>query len=122
MDDRLSFLQIGVLLAYAGGMVAGQVLFKLAASRAAVEGPLGERLAAMMFNGFFAGAVLLYAGLAGLWVWILSFTLLSRACAFVAVAFAVTPLLGALIFAEPISIRLVVGVTLICCGLLFVAG
>jgi drug/metabolite transporter (DMT)-like permease len=122
MNERLSLVQIALLVAYAGGMVGGQVLFKLAASRAVVAAPLGDRLAAMLCNGLFAGAVLLYAALAVMWVWILSFTPLSRAYVFVALAFAVTPLLGALMFAEPISPRLVAGVIVICCGLLFVAG
>jgi multidrug transporter EmrE-like cation transporter len=40
----------------------------------------------------------------------------------VALAFAVTPLLGALIFEEPITVRLVIGLGLIVCGLFFVAG
>jgi len=122
MNDRLSFAQIALLIAYAGGMVGGQLLFKLAALRATAEGPLGERLSAMMLNGYFAAAVLLYAALTVLWVWILNFTPLSRAYVFVALAFAVTPLLGGVVFAEPISLRLVIGIVLICCGLLFVAG
>jgi drug/metabolite transporter (DMT)-like permease len=122
MNARLSFTQIALLVAYAGGMAGGQLLFKMAAMRAAAEGPLGERILAMVLNGFFAAAVLLYAALAVLWVWLLSFTPLSRAYAFVALAFAVTPLLGAFVFAEPIDTRLVVGIVLIFAGLLFVAG
>jgi drug/metabolite transporter (DMT)-like permease len=122
MNDRLSFAQIALLIAYAGGMVGGQLLFKLASSRAAVEGPLGERLSAMMLNGFFVAAVLLYGALTVLWVWILNFTPLSRAYVFVALAFAVTPLLGGLLFAEPITTQLMIGIVLICCGLLFVTG
>ena len=122
MNDRLSFAQIALLVAYAAGMVGGQVLFKLAALRAPVEGPLGERLASLMLNWNFAAAAVLYAALSVFWVWILTFTPLSRAYVFVALAFAVTPLLGGWLFAEPISARLVIGVVLICCGLLFVTG
>jgi drug/metabolite transporter (DMT)-like permease len=122
MNERLSLTQIALLITYVGGMVGGQLLFKLAALRAATGAALSERLGAMMLNGFFVCAVLLYAALAVLWVWLLSFTPLSRAYAFVALAFAVTPLLGAVIFAEPISSRLVIGIGLIFCGLLFVAG
>lgn len=122
MNDRLSIAQIALLTAYAGGMAGGQLLFKLAALRAAAEGPLGERLMGMMLNGFFVAAVMLYAALAVLWVWILSFTPLSRAYVFVALAFVVTPILGALMFTEPLSGRLVIGAILICCGLLLVAG
>jgi len=122
MNDRLSWVQIAFLVSYAGGMVGGQLLFKLAALRGSIEGPFGERLLAMMANGYFVAAVVLYGALSVLWVWLLSFTPLSRAYVFVALAFAVTPLLGGLIFGEPISVRLVIGVVLICCGLLFVTG
>jgi drug/metabolite transporter (DMT)-like permease len=122
MTDRLSLVQIALLVTYAGGMAGGQLLFKTAALRAAADGPLGERLTAMMLNSVFIVAVLLYAALTVLWVWILSFTPLSRAYSFVALAFAITPLLGAVVFAEPISMRLVIGVGLIFGGLLFVAS
>lgn len=122
MNTHLSYTQIALLIAYASGMSGGQVLFKMAALRGAVDGPLSERLTAMMFNRFFTAAVLLYGALTVLWVWILNFTPLSRAYVFVALAFAVTPLLGAFVFAEPISVRLVIGIGLIFCGLLFVAG
>ena len=57
-----------------------------------------------------------------LWVWLLTFTPLSRAYPFVAVAFALTPVLGALVFAEPLSARLLVGIAAIACGLMFVVG
>ena len=76
----------------------------------------------VLLNGYFLVALVLYAALAGLWVWILTFTPLSRAYPFVALAFALTPALGGLVFAEPISVRLVIGIGLILCGLLFVAG
>ncbi len=122
MSDRLSLAQIAVLVAYAGAMAGGQLLFKMAALRTAPEGPFIERTAGLLLNGYFLVALALYAALAGLWVWILTFTPLSRAYPFVALAFALTPALGALVFAEPISIRLVIGVGLILCGLLFVAG
>jgi hypothetical protein len=59
-DERsFTFAQIALLVAYAGGMAGGQLLFKMAALRGAADGPLGERLTAMMLNGFFAAAVLM---------------------------------------------------------------
>ena len=122
MTAHLSYVQIALLTAYAVGMAGGQLLFKMAALRAPADGPLIERLSAMMLNGFFVAAMLLYAALALLWVWILNFTPLSRAYVFVALAFALTPLLGVMVFAEPFSVRLVIGIALILCGLLFVAG
>lgn len=122
MSDRLSLAQIVALVAYAGAMVGGQLLFKMAALRAVHEGPFIERAMGLLLNGYFLAALALYAALAGVWVWILTFTPLSRAYPFVALAFALTPALGGLMFAEPISVRLVIGIALILCGLLFVAG
>ena len=122
MNESLSPAQIALLIGYAAAMTGGQLLFKVAALRAAAAASPGERLFAMLANGFFLAAVLLYAALAVLWVWILSFTPLSRAYIFVALAFAATPLLGAIVFLEPISPRLVTGIGLIVCGLLLVAG
>ena len=122
MSDRLSLAQIVALVAYAGAMVGGQLLFKMAALRAVHEGPFIERAMGLLLNGYFLVALVLYAALAGVWVWILTFTPLSRAYPFVALAFALTQALGGLMFAEPISVRLVIGIGLILCGLLFVAG
>src|SRR5450759_2998710 len=68
----------------------------------------GRRLG-LVCNIYFVTAVVFYAGYAILWVWILSFTPLSRAYPFVALAFALTPLLGAMLFGETISLRLIVG-------------
>jgi drug/metabolite transporter (DMT)-like permease len=121
INDRLSLFQIALLVAYAGGMAGGQLLFKAAALRGVGDGPFAERALAMLGNGFFVTAVLLYGALTVLWVWILSFTPLSRAYVFVALAFAVAPLLGAFVFSEPVSARLAIGIALICGGLLFVA-
>ena len=122
MNEGLSPAQIALLIGYAAAMTGSQLLFKVAALRAAAAASPGERLVAMLGNGFFVAAVLLYGALAVLWVWILSFTPLSRAYIFVALAFAATPLLGAIVFLEPISPRLVTGIGLIVCGLLLVAG
>src|SRR5215475_3694602 len=84
--------------------------------------PCAEASRGRSANGYFVAAVVLYGALSVLWVWLLSFTPLSRAYVFVALAFAATPLLAGLIFGEPISVRLMIGVALICCGLLFVTG
>jgi drug/metabolite transporter (DMT)-like permease len=120
--SRLTLSQIALLLAYSGGMAGGQVLFKSAANGYVSEGPLHERIFSIVANGYFVGAILLYVTLTVLWVWILTFTPLSRAYPFVALAFVVTPLLGSLVFGEPISTRLILGIGLILGGLLLVAG
>jgi drug/metabolite transporter (DMT)-like permease len=118
----LPLKQIILLLAYAGAMSCGQILFKLAALRSPTTGSLGERLLALAHNAYFLVAIVLYAALTVLWVWILTFTPLSRAYAFLALAFVLTPLAGGVIFGEPLSARLVVGMGFIVVGLLCVAG
>ncbi len=122
MDDRLSFMQIVALVIYAVAMAGGQILFKLAAVKNVGTGSLGERLLGLAHNRFFAAAVILYAALTVLWVWILTFTPLSRAYAFVALAFVLTPLAGGAFFGEPISARLLIGIALVVVGLACVGG
>jgi hypothetical protein len=65
-------------------MSGGQILFKLAAVRYSASGNLWERLLALAHNEFFGAAIVLYGALAVFWVWILTFTPLSRAYIFVA--------------------------------------
>jgi drug/metabolite transporter (DMT)-like permease len=122
MSDRLSIAQIALLCTYAIGMACGQLLFKFASYQLHADAPIGQRLVGLLHNGFFLTAIGLYGALTVLWVWVLSFTPLSRAYLFVALAFALTPALGAYIFAEPISLRLVAGIVLVLGGLFLVAG
>jgi drug/metabolite transporter (DMT)-like permease len=122
MANRLSLVQVALLAAYAFGMAGGQLLFKAAALRLPADAPLAGRLLSLLQNGWFLGAVALYAALSVLWVWLLTFTPLSRAYPFVAIAFALTPLAGALVFAEPVSARLLIGLAVILGGLYLVAG
>lgn len=122
-NERLTLSQIVLLIGYAVGMSGGQVLFKLAATRyGTADGTAAERILGLLPNLYFISALILYAGLSVLWVWILSFTPLSRAYPFVALAFALTPLLGALLFGEAISLRLTLGIALILCGLFLVVS
>ncbi len=121
-NDRLTLWQIAVLAAYAVGMSGGQVLFKMAALRSEAAGSLWERLLGLAFNPYFICALILYGGFAILWVWILSFIPLSRAYPFVALAFALTPLLGGLLFGDTISLRLIAGIVFILCGLFLVTS
>lgn len=118
MTNKLSLGQIAVLAGYATGMAGGQLLFKRATLQLPGEVPLANRLFSLLHNGFFLGAVALYAALSV----VLTFTPLSRAYPFVAIAFALTPVLGALVFAEPLSIRLLIGLAVIVGGLYLVAG
>jgi multidrug transporter EmrE-like cation transporter len=121
MSDRLSVGQVAILIAYAAAMAGGQLLFKTAAMRGAGAASLTERVAGSLFNGYFIVAFILYAALTVLWVWILSFTPLSRAYPFVALAFALTPALGIMMFGEAASLRLAIGIVLIVGGLCLIA-
>lgn len=121
MSERLTVSQIVLLLTYSVGMSAGQLLFKGAALKlAAPDRMLGERIANLFGNAYFLAAIALYAALSVLWVWVLTFTPLSRAYPFVALAFVFTPLLGGLVFDEPVSLRLVLGLLFLLTGLFFV--
>src|SRR5262249_10629325 len=111
-----------LLAVYAAGMAGGQLLFKLAAQRITPGGGLAHQVIELAGNAWFLAALVLYGALALAWVWILTFTPLSRAYPFVALAFAITPLLGAWLFAEPIGWRLVGGVVVIAVGLFLVVG
>jgi drug/metabolite transporter (DMT)-like permease len=120
-NDRLTLWQIVLLAAYAAGMSGGQLLFKMAALRSGADsGSLVARLLGLVTNVYFICALVLYAGFAILWVWILSFIPLSRAYPFVALAFALTPLLAGFLFGDAISLRLVAGIVFILCGLFLV--
>jgi drug/metabolite transporter (DMT)-like permease len=70
----------------------------------------------------FVLALVLYFALALVWVWILSFTPLSRAYLFVALAFALTPFAASLVFGEPLSARVLIGILVILFGLVLVSG
>jgi drug/metabolite transporter (DMT)-like permease len=122
MTDRLTLTQIAVLCAYAAGMTGGQLLFKLAALRFAGDAALADRMLGLLQNWIFLLAMVLYLALAVAWVWILSFTPLSRAYPFVALAFAITPALASVLFAEPMTARLAIGIAVILVGLILVTG
>ena len=121
MSANLSLMQIGLLCTYAVGMAGGQLLFKAASLRLVAGATLMERLLSLALNPYFIAALALYFALSVFWVWILSFTPLSRAYPFVALAFAITPLLGGAIFAEALSLRLMIGLGVIVIGLILVA-
>jgi drug/metabolite transporter (DMT)-like permease len=122
MSDRLSASQILLLAAYAVAMAGGQMLFKVAAMQASGTTAWSDRIPAMLWNGYFVAALFLYAALTVLWVWVLTAVPISRAYPFVALAFALTPVLGILVFNEPASFRLAIGIVLVLCGLYFIAG
>ena len=122
MNERLSLTQIAILACYAFGMAGGQILFKMVALRLPADVPLFDRLLSLAQNGLFIAALVFYLALALVWIWILTFTPLSRAYPFVALAFVITPLIGGLVFGEPLSLRLAGGIAAIAFGLFLVVG
>ena len=122
MNERLTLAQVAILSSYAVGMAGGQLLFKAAALRSVPSDPLPDRLFLLLLNWRFLLALALYFALAVLWVWVLSFTPLSRAYPFVALAFALTPLAANMIFAEPLTLRVIIGIAVVLCGLILVSG
>jgi multidrug transporter EmrE-like cation transporter len=118
----LTISQIGLLVGYAVAMSLGQLLFKAAAQLGAAEVSLSARLVAIAANGYFVSAMLLYTALTVLWVWVLTFTPLSYAYPFAALAFGMTPLLAAAVFGDPVSLRLILGCLLIIGGIILIAS
>jgi drug/metabolite transporter (DMT)-like permease len=120
--QHLTTSQIGLLVGYAAAMSTGQLLFKAAAQLGTTEPSLHARIVAIIANGYFLTALVLYVGLTVLWVWILTFTPLSYAYPFAALAFAITPLLAAAVFGDPVSLRLMLGCAFIVVGIIVIAS
>ena len=116
----MTLMQLAALCLYALGMVLGQLLFK-ASSQHLGNGALPEKLLGLFFNPTFLLALSLYLGLSLVWVWILSFTPLSKAYPFVAIAMVLTPLIGAVFFQEPVTPAFLIGVVLFGLGLFLIA-
>jgi drug/metabolite transporter (DMT)-like permease len=116
----MTAVQIALLSAYAFGMTAGQLLFKIVSGR--VDFSTTTTALKLVFDPLFILAVALYAGLSIYWVWLLSFTPLSLAYLFVALALVLTPFAAAMLFHEQITMRLIIGGALIVTGILVVAS
>jgi hypothetical protein len=117
MSDRLSLSQVAALMAYAATTAGGQLLFKTPALRGAGDGPLAERIAGFLLNGYFFVALILYAALTVLWVWILSFTQFAQLALAFASRRAWLPR-----FCRTVVDAAVICIVLILCGLFFIAG
>jgi drug/metabolite transporter (DMT)-like permease len=116
----MTWLQFVALSLYALGMILGQILFKVSSQHLA-DGALSTKLISLLLNPAFLLALSLYFGLSLVWVWILSFTPLSRAYPFVAIAMVLTPLIGAALFQEPVTPIFLIGLVLFGVGLYLIA-
>lgn len=122
MSAQLSGIQVLVLCSYAAGIVGGQILFKMAAIQLAPANSMLERGLMLLHNACFLVAMAIYLILSVVWVWILTFTPISRAYPFLALAIAVTPIVGGMMFEEPITLRLMLGLCAVVAGLFVITG
>ncbi|WP_324808454.1 hypothetical protein SH584_03015 [Sphingomonas sp. LY29] len=122
IERQLSLSTVLILLSYSVMLAGGQVLFKLAALRYKPSGRVVDDVLAMALNPFLVAAIMLYAGLSALWVWVLTFVPLSIAYPFVALAFILAVASGPLLFGEAYSIRLAIGGALVIAGLLIITS
>ena len=120
MERHLSLATIALLLTYSVALAGGQVLFKLAALRFTPAARWSDNLVALALNPYLVAAVLLYALLSAVWVWVLTFVPLSIAYPFVALTFVLTVASGALLFGEAVTLRLLVGGAMIIAGLVVI--
>jgi drug/metabolite transporter (DMT)-like permease len=116
----MTILQVTLLTLYALGMAVGQMLFKSAANQFAMI-PGVTQLLKLAFDPFFVLAIGLYMIMSVLWVWILSFTPLSRAYPFGALAFIFTIVIGVLFFRETVTRTHLLGLGFILFGILVIS-
>ena len=120
MERSLSLSTILILLTYSVALAGGQVLFKYAALRFTPAPRLTDNVVALILNPYLVVAVLLYGLLSVVWVWVLTFVPLSIAYPFVALTFVLTVAAGALMFGEPVSLKLLLGGLMIIAGLIVI--
>lgn len=109
-----------MMLAVVAILSVGQVLFKLAAARVpALKGPMS--LLAFIFEPVLLAALVLYGAGTVLYVLVLKHAELSVAQSFVALSFALTPLLAMIFLGEKLNWANLVGVILIFAGVFVIA-
>ena len=115
----MSLYQILILFLYSLGMTLGQVLFKFAAvsvNKVDASLPPMLKVLALVANPYLFGAICVYLLLFFYWLWVLTFTLLSKAYPFVAIAFILVPIMDGIIFNETLDLRFYLGAILIAAG------
>ena len=96
---------------------AGQILFK----KAAVASNLTPGLSGFI-SPWLLGAICLYGLATILWVWILKTIPLSIAYPFSALGFIIVPVAAIYLFGETISLKYIIGGSLIVSGILIIGG
>ena len=114
----MSWEKIGALVLFAIALACGQILFKAAAQ--SIKGPIGfdaQTLAQLILNPYLLLSLAIYAFAALYWVLLLRDIELSRAYFVIALALVLVPLAGTILFREPFTARLVIGLIVILVGL-----
>lgn len=119
MPTGLDALRITGLLLVAAMLGGGQLLFKLAAERL-VPGKGAAELIASFVSVPMIAALMLYAAATVLWVYLLHGLALSRAYPFIALAFAIVPVLAWLAFGDSLGARYWLGLLVMLVGLYLV--
>jgi drug/metabolite transporter (DMT)-like permease len=120
-DGALGLGRIVGLVTVAGALGGGQLLFKLAAERLVLGQGAGPLLVSFASRPMLA-ALGLYAAATLMWVYLLHGLPLSRAYPFIALAFALVPLLGMAVLGESVGLRYWLGLGLMLLGLYIVAA
>lgn len=110
--------QFFIIILYAVGLLAGQLLFKAAAKSSNIRFDIDSAFR-LALNPYFICAMVLYLSLSVAWVGILTKVPLSRAYPVVAINFFFTALLGVFLFGERVSPINWFGIILICSGIIF---
>jgi drug/metabolite transporter (DMT)-like permease len=122
----MNALQVSLLILYACGMAFGQLLFKSAAGRIAAGADHSFleyffRTMKLAFDPLFVVAIVLYMFMSVFYVWILSFTPISRAYPFGALAFVLTVAIGAVFFRETVTRMQLIGLASIITGVVLIS-
>ena len=109
------------LLTVAFMLGIGQLFFKIAAERLAI-GRGWSAFAWSMVGWPMASVLMLYAVATVLWVYLLHGLALSRAYPFIALVFALVPLMSWFVFRESLDLRYGIGLALMIAGLYLIAA
>jgi drug/metabolite transporter (DMT)-like permease len=115
-------VSIGVTLlclVFSASLVAGQILFKLAAEDIAPRVAAGSYVQAAL-SPWLVGALLLYAATTVLWIYILTRAPLSAAYPFSLLGAALVPALAAMLFGEAVTWKYFAGLLLVLTGLVII--
>jgi undecaprenyl phosphate-alpha-L-ara4N flippase subunit ArnE len=110
--------KIAALAIFALALTCGQILFKAAAQ--SIKGPIGldfQTLLQLALNPFLLLGLGIYALAALYWVLLLREIELSKAYLSIALVLVLVPLAGTILFREPFTARLFVGIVIIIFGL-----